>query len=193
MPAGSPPRVRWPVRSSTPGAQRTARGAARTSAAGPTGAAIGAMRPTQRRRLPGGPATLLGLPATACQAAGTRSSHGHDLADLYRPEAGVRAPGCDRRGRAGIRCVNDEVPGDHLLALGEGTVQHTLLPVADADLLCLCDRAQRCAALEHALADQAHRILAHLLHRALAIVVSGDEVGILGQDEHVFHRPLLRR
>src|SRR6266851_2422348 len=170
-----------------PASQRLARAAARRSAGAPSGAATGARLPRQLRRKPGRLATPRGPSAAGGQAAGTRSSHRHDLANLDRPEERVRAPGGDLHGRVEMRCVDDEVAGDYLLALRERPVKHALPPLAGPDLLRFGDRAQRCSALEHAVGDQAHRVLTDLLHRQLALFIGRYKVRILGQDEHELH------
>src|SRR5262249_39844844 len=46
-------------------------------------------------------------------------SHGHDLADLDRAELHARALRRDRHGRLDIGRLDNEVPGDDLLGLGE--------------------------------------------------------------------------
>src|SRR5262249_5816382 len=86
-------------------------------------------------------------------------SHGHDLADLDRAELHARALRRDRHGRLDVGRLDNEVPGDDLLGLGERPVEHALLPVAGADLLRLRDRVQRRAALDRAVAHQAHGLL----------------------------------
>src|SRR5215472_15121455 len=114
--------------------------------------------------------------------------HGHDLADLNRAELGVRALRRDRHGRLDVGGLDDEVPGNDLLGLGERPVEHALLPVAGADLLRLRDRAQRRAALERAVAHQAHGVLADALHGLGAPLLGSHHLGVLVQDQHELHR-----
>src|SRR5258706_6075232 len=86
-----------------------------------------------------------------------------------------------------MRCVDDEVAGDYLLALRERPVKHALPPIAGPDLLRFGDRAERSSALEPAVGDQAHRVFTDLLHRQLALFIGRHKVRILGQDEHELH------
>src|SRR5215467_9440706 len=193
-PACRPPVHRWPPRSGRRAAQPQNRAAGQRTATAPSAAASYAMQPLPRhdeRRRPGPVRLARQVPAAGCRPIGTSSSDWSDLTDLDRAELHVRAAGSDRGCRLDAERLDDEVAGNNLLRLGKRPVEDPLLAVAGADPLGLGHRVQRRAALDDALADQAHRVLADPLHRVLALLFGRDQLRVLIQHEHELHRSIL--
>src|SRR6204780_4935001 len=129
------------------------------TAAVPSGAATHARWPAPLHHARHRPTMPRPARASGCRAAGTRSPHRDDLANFNGAELRARAAGSNRHPRLDIRRLDDEIPGDDLLRLGERPIQDPPHPVAAADPLRLNDRAQRRASLQRAVTYQVHRVL----------------------------------
>src|SRR5215469_14506134 len=162
---------------------------ARKTPAVPSAATIHA-RPSARRphsRQP--PGSVRYSPAAGSLRASKRSPHRHDLADFDGAEFSVRALGRDRNRRLDAWRLNEEVPGDHFLGLRERSVQHSLLALPCSHLLSLDDRVQRRAALQRAISQQVHRVLADALHGVLTLLVSRHHFRVFVKHQHEVHVP----